>query len=81
VERGTISFIKDADAHHLPVSVASMVGKYLREIEMEAINSLLGNGARHASGYRDKVTRQFIAQTEQKRHEKGIPDRCFLRFS
>jgi ribonuclease HII len=79
---GRMSFIRDGDASHMPISVASMVGKYLRELYMRDINaSLKGQGIRPASGYRDKVTEQFIEKTEEKRKEIGLNNECFLRNS
>jgi ribonuclease HII len=79
---GRMSFIRDGDASHIPISVASMVGKYLRELHMRDLNARLkGPGIRPASGYRDKVTEQFIEKTEEKRREVGLKDECFLRNS
>jgi ribonuclease HII len=82
VPYGRISFIRDGDASHLPIAVASMVGKYLRELAMRDINALLAApGQRHASGYRDPVTARFIEQTEEVRKQMGIEPLCFLRNS
>ena len=79
---GRISFIRDGDGSHLPIAAASMVGKYLRELAMRDINTLLlSPGIRTASGYRDKITQQFIEKTEALRHEVGLKDACFLRDS
>ena len=79
---GRVSFIRDGDASHLPIAVASMVGKYLRELAMRDINTLLdAPNVRPASGYRDKVTARFIAQTEAARDRIGIKPECFLRNS
>jgi ribonuclease HII len=79
---GKISFIKDGDGSHLPVAVASMVGKYLRELAMRDLNrSLALPGIRPASGYRDKVTKEFVARTGERRKELQLEDICFLRNS
>jgi ribonuclease HII len=79
---GRLSFIKDADALHLPVAVASMIGKYLRELAMSDLNRLLaGPGMRRASGYRDRVTADFVASTEKRRREIGLNEICFARKS
>ncbi len=79
---GKISFIKDGDGTHLPVAVASMVGKYLRELTMRDINRRLAvPGVRSASGYRDKITKEFVARTKDRRRELQLEDRCFLRNS
>jgi len=77
---GRVSFIRDADSAHLPVAVASMIGKYVRELAMERLNATLGaDGARRASGYRDPVTARFIAETSAAREAARLPDACFLR--
>ncbi len=79
-EIGRVSFIRDADSLHLPVAVASMIGKYLRELAMYDLNQLLAEpGARPASGYRDPVTSGFIAATAEKRAQLGLEDTCFRR--
>ncbi|MDD5307596.1 MAG: hypothetical protein PHU25_09790 [Deltaproteobacteria bacterium] len=80
--RLTLSFVRDGDGLHLPVAVASMVGKYLRELGMARLNRVLAlPGARPASGYRDRVTAAFVASTADKRRAQGLPDSCFLRRS
>ncbi len=82
VPYGKISFIRDGDASHLPIAAASMIGKYIRELAMHDINSLLSNpGDKPVSGYRDKVTARFIENTKTKRNAMKIPDSCFLRNS
>jgi hypothetical protein len=79
---GRISFIRDGDSSHLPIAAASMVGKYLRELAMRDINTLLQPpGGKPASGYRDKITRQFIEETKVARKAMGLEDACFLRNS
>ncbi|MBN2531036.1 MAG: hypothetical protein JXR76_31910 [Deltaproteobacteria bacterium] len=74
-----MAFIKDGDSAHLPIAVASMVGKYLRELQMTEINERLRQGQPHISGYRDLKTKGFITETETIRNSLGIPDRCFIR--
>jgi hypothetical protein len=57
-----------------------MVGKYLRELAMERLNRALGReGRTRASGYRDRVTARFVAETAAERVAAGIADDCFLR--
>src|SRR5258707_12835052 len=41
---GIISFVRDADAHHLLVAMASMVGKLRREVLMGRIVTFYGHG-------------------------------------
>jgi hypothetical protein len=77
---GTVSFVRDADSSHLPVAVASMIGKYLRELAMARLNDELGQDpSRPASGYRDPVTATFVEETAERREELGLEDRCFRR--
>jgi hypothetical protein len=79
---GAVSFEVDADARHLPVALASMLGKYVRELAMERQNRFylqhepsLGR----ASGYRDPITARFVARTEALRKRLGIAPDCFER--
>jgi len=77
---GRLCFVRDGDASHLPIAVASMVGKYLRELAMERLSRALGReGRTRVSGYRDRRTAQFVAETAAERAEAGISDACFLR--
>jgi ribonuclease HII len=77
---GRVCFVRDGDASHLPIAVASMVGKYLRELAMERLNRGLGReGKARVSGYRDERTARFVAETVAARAGKGIPEGCFLR--
>jgi hypothetical protein len=79
---GRIAFVRDADEKHLLVSMASLVGKWVREVLMARI-------VRHyraadpelpeASGYHDPVTTRFIAATELVRKRAGIDAECFER--
>ena len=63
-----VAFIRDADSLHLPVAVASMIGKYMRELAMWDLNNLLIQpGMRRASGYRDAVTKNFVSETNERR--------------
>jgi ribonuclease HII len=77
---GRIRFLRGGDAAHLPIAVASMVGKYLRELAMEPLNRALGReGTTRVSGYRDSRTARFVAETAAGRAAAGISDDCFLR--
>jgi hypothetical protein len=76
-----ISFIKNGDDSHLPISVASMIGKYLRELAMEQLNDKLGPVTRKTSGYHNKVTVQFIKETQVTRRRIGLDEKCFIRNS
>jgi ribonuclease HII len=74
--------VQDGDATDLLVSLASMVGKWMREVLMERIvrhYQELVPGLAGASGYHDPVTGKFVAATELVRKEKRIPDDCYER--
>ena len=79
---GEIRFEVDADARHLPVALASIVGKYLREVCMRRIGEFYQidtPGLKLASGYHDPVTTRFIDATQGSRRTRGIADSCFRR--
>jgi len=78
---GTIAFVRDADANHLLVAMASMVGKWIREVMMARIVRFYGHeeGELDASGYHDPVTVRFVAATALVRKKGRIPDACFER--
>jgi len=79
---GEIRFEVDADARHLPVALASIVGKYVREISMRRIGEFYRRGNPDldlASGYHDPVTTRFIDATEASRLRLGIAPDCFRR--
>ena len=79
---GELRFEVDADARHLPVALASIVGKYVREICMGRIGEFYRQGTPAltlASGYHDPVTTRFIDATEPSRRRLGIAPDCFRR--
>jgi len=79
---GTLSFIRDGDGEHLPIAVASMVGKYLRELAMDQINAHLGRDRKNSvSGYRDRRTALFVEETTPERKKMSLTNTCFLRNS
>jgi ribonuclease HII len=79
---GEVRFEVDADARHLPVALASIVGKYVREICMRRIGEFYRRDdpeLQLASGYHDPVTTRFIEATERPRRRLGIAHGCFRR--
>lgn len=80
---GEISFIKDADAQDPAVMLASLLGKYMREITMKRISSFylsqLKDITRIPSGYHDPVSDAFVISTERLRATKKLPITCFER--
>lgn len=78
---GRVRFERDADSSHLPVAVASMIGKYVRELAMLNLNAALGRHENPVSGYRDPVTARFVTESSGMRTTIGLEDRCFARTS
>ena len=81
---GELRFEVDADARHLPVALASVVGKFVREVCMRRIGEFYRNHVPEltlASGYHDPVTTRFIDATERSRHRLGIAPDCFQRHA
>ncbi len=85
---GRFSWVRDADGNDPLVGLASLVGKYLRELAMERIVRFLraahpgsdaGLELPAASGYRDPTTRRLVSASTLARQARGVPDRCFLR--
>jgi hypothetical protein len=79
---GRIAFVRDADEKHMLVCMASLVGKWVRDVLMERIVRYhRANDADlpDASGYHDPVTTRFIAATRLARRRSELPDDCFER--
>ena len=80
---GVLSFAQDADANDLLVAMASLVGKWVRELLMARIVRFYGaraDGTPHAaSGYHDPVTSAFVDATLVTRQAREVPDGCFER--
>jgi ribonuclease HII len=81
---GEIHFEVDADATWPMVGLASMVGKYVRELWMERQYRFYAAhqpDAPRVSGYHDPVTARFVTQTDTLRRTLRIADECFERPS
>ena len=80
---GEIHFVRDADAADALVSLASLVGKYVRELFMSRIGSHNAEADsaddKRPSGYHDPVTAGFVVRSEALRRRRKIPDHCFER--
>jgi ribonuclease HII len=79
---GHVCFEIDADANHMPVALASMVGKYVRELWMARQNRFYQGHEptlEDVSGYHDPVTQRFIAASLPLRERLGIEIDCFVR--
>jgi len=79
---GELHFVRDADAADPLVSLASLVGKYVRELFMSRIGlhySDAESQERRPSGYHDPVTAGFVVRSALLRQSRKIPDHCFER--
>lgn len=81
-EVGTVRFEVKADDKHLPVGLASMVGKLVRELAMHRLSAFY---RRHdpelekVSGYHDPRTRRFAADSAPLRRHLKVASDCFER--
>lgn len=79
---GELWFVRDADATAPLVMLASLVGKYVRELMMARI---VAHHREHTpelpavSGYHDPATSRFVAASALARRERAFPDGCFER--
>lgn len=81
---GNIHFLQDADAKDPLVMLASLVGKYLRELLMDRISAYYlpdAPSTEWPSGYHDPVSSKFFDATESVRARRKIPLNCFERAS
>jgi ribonuclease HII len=79
---GTLAFVRDADASHLLVALASLVGKWVRDLLTRRVtryHRAHDPSLPDASGYHDPVTRAFVEASALSRRTRGHPERCFER--
>ena len=79
---GRVAFVRDADEKHLLVCMASLVGKWVRDLLMARIvryHRETNADLPDASGYHDPVTTRFVAATRLTRKKSALPDDCFER--
>jgi len=78
---GEISFVRDADESDALVMLASLVGKYVRELFMGRIARYYGEDDEETrpSGYHDPVTAAFVDRSALTRRRRKIPIDCFER--
>jgi ribonuclease HII len=79
---GVIAFVRDAEDRHLLVAMASLVGKWVRDLLMARIvryHRANDPDLPDASGYHDPVTTRFVAATRLARKKRALPDDCFER--
>ncbi len=81
---GRVAFVRDADASHLLVALASLVGKWARDLltrRVTAYHRAYDATLPEVSGYHDPVTRRFVEASALSRKARGVPDDCFERRS
>jgi hypothetical protein len=88
---GELHFVQDADARDVLVMLASLVGKYVRELLMARISRFYDGAeappstgaaagtALGVSGYHDERTDAWVAATAARRRTLRIVDDCFER--
>jgi ribonuclease HII len=79
---GQVSFVQDADARDPLVMLASLVGKYVRELLMARISrfhALVTPTDPPVSGYHDPRTNGWVKRAREPRHALRIVDDCFER--
>ncbi len=79
---GTVAFVRDAEEQDILVAMASLVGKWVRDLLMRRIIRYHRGAVPDlpdASGYHDPVTTRFIAATALHRKKARIADECFER--
>ncbi|HLV68030.1 MAG TPA: hypothetical protein VKY73_19565 [Polyangiaceae bacterium] len=78
---GEVCFVRDADGRDVLVMLASLVGKYVRELFMARIARFhpSPSPANAPSGYHDPVSAAFVERTALSRRARRIPDACFER--
>ncbi len=79
---GRVRFIHDGDRLDLPISLASIFGKYVREIYVSRLNGFFGKvfpDLKPASGYNDSVTKVLIDRAKPALRDLAVDPSCFLR--
>jgi ribonuclease HII len=78
---GEDHFVQDADARDPLVMLASLVGKYVRELLMARIARFHGGAevGDTISGYHDPRTSAWVVATERRRRTLRVIDDCFER--
>ena len=81
---GRLAFVRDADATHLIVGLASLVGKWARDHLMRRVvryHKAHEPDAPDASGYHDPITTKFIRATALVRKKLRVESACFERVA
>lgn len=81
--RMTIGFYMNGDARHLPIALASIYSKYLRELFMHHFNAFWTArlpGLKPTAGYAADANR-FLADTQEARQRLAIDERLLIRIA
>ena len=81
---GEIRFVQDADDVDRLVGLASLVGKWLREVLMARVSRHYREATAdmpEPSGYHDPVTTRFVDATRLLRRKRKVPSTCFERVT
>ena len=62
---GRVSFVRDGDATEPAVAIASVVGKYVRELWVDDLARAVGWAGPAPSGYHDEATARLEATTRE----------------
>ncbi len=79
---GRVAFVRDADASHVLVALASLVGKWVRDLLTRRVtryHRAHDPSLPEVSGYHDPVTARFVDASALARRARGVPDVCFER--
>jgi ribonuclease HII len=79
---GELHFVRDADAKDPLVMLASLVGKYVRELLMGRVARYYlrkADDSPRPSGYHDPQTARFVQATALVRSSRRVPQGCFER--
>ena len=79
---GRIAFVRDADARHTLVCIASLIGKWVRDLLMARVtryHRAHDPSLPDASGYHDPVTSRFIRESSLARKARNVSPDCFER--
>ena len=81
--RMQVGFYRQGDSRHLPIALASVYSKYLRELFMRGFNAWWTQrvpGLKPTAGYAADATR-FLRDIEPARRQLGIDDRILIRIA
>ncbi|MBN1419461.1 MAG: hypothetical protein JXP34_11835 [Planctomycetes bacterium] len=76
-----VGFLLGGESRSLPIALASMLAKYVRELHMSLLNAFWAEqvpGLKPTAGY-PKDARRFLADIAEARARLGIPDEMLIR--